>query len=130
MENRHRILLGLEPDVFRSTTSDSGTCLTLLEKARACWGFTPTTLRADKGFFAAAFIEAVLDREIEPHITVDRAVASPLMRASGCGCEASATSCRSGAGRRSRSCSVKARTGVASDASEAVGCTASARRRT
>lgn len=71
MENRHRLLLGLEPDVYRSTASETGTCLTLLEKARACWGFTPTTLGADKGFFAAAFIDAMLKRAIEPHIAVD-----------------------------------------------------------
>ena len=32
----------------------------MLEKARACWGFTPTTLGADKGFFAEAFIETLL----------------------------------------------------------------------
>src|SRR6058998_352313 len=33
MENRHRILLGLEPDVFRSVASETSGCLTLLEKA-------------------------------------------------------------------------------------------------
>lgn len=72
MENRHRILLGLEPDVFRSSASETGTCLALLQKAKDCWGFAPMTLGADKGFFAAAFIDTLLTREIEPHIAVDR----------------------------------------------------------
>jgi transposase len=71
MENRHRILLGLEPDIFRSVASETSGCLTLLEKARACWGFRPTTLGADKGFFAKGFIEGLLARQIAPHIAVD-----------------------------------------------------------
>jgi transposase len=71
MENRHRILLGLEPDIFRSVASETSGCLTLLEKARACWGFRPTTLGADKGFFAKAFIEGLLARKIAPHIAAD-----------------------------------------------------------
>jgi len=71
MENRHRILLGLEPDVFRSVASETSGCLTLLDKARACWGYRPTTLGADKGFFATGFIDSLLTRDIEPHIAVD-----------------------------------------------------------
>jgi transposase len=71
MENRHRLLLGLDAAIFRSTTSETTGCLGLLEHAHDCWGFTPTTLGADKGFFTEGFIEALLDREIEPHIAVD-----------------------------------------------------------
>lgn len=70
MENRHRLLLGLEPDVYRSAASETSGCVTVLDKARACWGFTPTTLGADKGFFAKDFIETLLKREIEPHIAI------------------------------------------------------------
>jgi transposase len=71
MENRHRILLGLKPDIFRSVASETQGCLTLLAKARACWGFRPRTLGADKGFFAQAFIASLLADDIEPHIAVD-----------------------------------------------------------
>jgi transposase len=71
MENRHRILLGLEPDVFRSVASETSGCLAVLDQARACWGYRPTTLGADKGFFATAFIESLLARDIQPHIAVD-----------------------------------------------------------
>jgi Transposase DDE domain len=35
------------------------------------WGYRPTTLGADKGFFAAGFINGLLNRDIEPHLAVD-----------------------------------------------------------
>lgn len=72
MENRHRILLGLGPEIFRSSASETTGCLSLLHRAKRRFGFWPTTLGADKGFFAAAFIEALLARGIAPHIAVDR----------------------------------------------------------
>jgi len=72
MENRHRILLGLGPEIFRSSASETTGCLSLLHRAKRRFGFRPTTLGADKGFFAAAFIEALLARGIAPHIAVDR----------------------------------------------------------
>jgi len=72
MENRHRILLGLGPEIFRSSASETTGCLSLLQRAQRRLGFRPTTLGADKGFFAAAFIEALLTRGIAPHIAVDR----------------------------------------------------------
>jgi transposase len=72
MENRHRILLGLGPEIFRSSASETTGCLSLLYRAKRRLGFRPTTLGADKGFFAAAFIEALLARGIAPHIAVDR----------------------------------------------------------
>jgi hypothetical protein len=72
MENRHRILLGFGPEIFRSVASETTGCLNLLQRAKRRWGFRPTTLGADKGFFAAAFIEALLARGIAPHIAVDR----------------------------------------------------------
>jgi transposase len=71
MENRHRILLGLEAAIFRSTAAETAGCLGLLDHAHDCWGFTPTTLGADKGFFTEDFIQGLLDREIAPHIAVD-----------------------------------------------------------
>jgi len=72
MENRHRILLGLGPEIFRSSASETTGCLSLLHRAKRRLGFRPTTLGADKGFFAAAFIDALLARGIAPHIAVDR----------------------------------------------------------
>jgi len=90
MENRHRILLGFDTEIFRSVASETAGCLTLLQRAKRRLGFTPTTLGGDKGFFAVRFIEALLGRGIEPHIAVDRrgrqaAHARVRMRARGIG---------------------------------------------
>jgi transposase len=71
MENRHRVLLGLDAEIYRSSASETSGCLALLRRARRRWRFTPRTLGADKGFFSEAFIEALLARAIEPHIAVD-----------------------------------------------------------
>ena len=71
MENRHRILLGLGVEIFQGSTSEERGCLALLDRAKRRLRFTPKTLGADKGFFHEAFIEALLDRGVEPHIAVE-----------------------------------------------------------
>lgn len=71
MENRHRVLLGLAPAIFRSVAAETEGSVALLRRAKRRFGFTPTTLGADKGYFAAWFIEAVLARGIAPHIAAD-----------------------------------------------------------
>jgi len=71
MENRHRILLGLDAEIFRSSASETGGCLALLRRARRRFRFHPTTLGADKGFFVRAFIEALLRQGIAPHIAAE-----------------------------------------------------------
>jgi len=70
MENRHRVLLGLDAEIYRSSASETGGCLMLLRRAKRRLRFTPQTLGADKGFFSEAFIEALLAQHIEPHIAV------------------------------------------------------------
>jgi hypothetical protein len=72
MENRHRVLLGLRPEIFRSVAAEIDGGVTLLRRAKRRWGFTPTTLGGDKGYFAARFIEALLAQGIAPHIAADR----------------------------------------------------------
>ena len=72
MENRHRILLGIGVEVFRSVGSERDGCAGLLARARRRLRFTPQTLGADKGFFEEKFIEHLLDRGIQPHIAPDR----------------------------------------------------------
>ncbi len=71
MENRHRVLLGLAPEIFRSVAAETDGGLALLRRAQRRFGFTPATLGADKGYFAARFIEAVLARGIAPHVAAD-----------------------------------------------------------
>ena len=90
MENRHRILLGFDTEIFRSVASETAGSLTLLPRAKRRPGFTPTTLGGDKGFFSVGFIEALLGRGIEPHIAVDTRGRQPAharvrMRARGLG---------------------------------------------
>jgi transposase len=72
MENRNRILLGIGVEIFRSSASETVGCQALLQRARRRLGYQPTTLGADKGFFSKGMIEHLLDREIEPHIAIDR----------------------------------------------------------
>jgi transposase len=71
MENRHRVLLGLDTEIYRSSASETTGCLALLRRARRRLRFTPRTLGADKGFFSEAFIEALLQQDIEPHVATD-----------------------------------------------------------
>jgi transposase len=72
MENRHRILLGIGVEIFRSSASETEGCKSLLRRAQRRFGFSPATLGADKGYFSEAMIEHLLEREIEPHIALDR----------------------------------------------------------
>jgi transposase len=72
MENRHRILLGIGVEVFRSSASETEGCKALLARAKRRLGFRPRTLGADKGFFSAGLIDHLLDQGIEPHIAIDR----------------------------------------------------------
>jgi Transposase DDE domain len=71
MENRHRVLLGLDAEIYRSSASETTGCLALLRRARRRLRFTPRTLGADKGYFSEAFIEALLQQGIQPHVAVD-----------------------------------------------------------
>jgi transposase len=71
MENRHRILLGLEVEVFQGPISEERGCLALLDRTRRRLRFTPRTLGADKGFFHEPFITALLARGVEPHIATE-----------------------------------------------------------
>jgi len=71
MENRHRLLLGLNVEIFQGTASEKAGCLALLDRAQRRLGFAPLTLGADKGFFHEPFIEALLARDIVPHIATE-----------------------------------------------------------
>lgn len=72
MENRHRVLLGIGVETFRSSASETEACQSLLQRARRRMGYRPKTLGADKGYFSAGMIEHLLEHGIEPHIAVDR----------------------------------------------------------
>jgi transposase len=72
MENRHRVLLGIGVETFRSSASETEGCRSLLQRARRRMGYRPKTLGADKGYFSVGMIKHLLEHGIEPHIAVDR----------------------------------------------------------
>ena len=90
MENRHRFLLGLGVEVFRSSASETEGGVHLLDRALRRLGYEPTTYGADKGFFNANLIRTLLERRIAPHIATDPRPRQPehsnvRMRARGLG---------------------------------------------
>jgi hypothetical protein len=68
MENRHRILLGLGVEVFRSSRSEEDGTLSIFDRLKGRFGYFPYTLGADRGFFHENFLEQLLDRGIGPHV--------------------------------------------------------------
>ena len=68
MENRNRILLGMNVEIFQSSTSETDGCQSLLARAKKRYRYRPKTLGADKGYFSEEMIDHLLEREIEPHI--------------------------------------------------------------
>ena len=72
MENRHRVLLGIGVETFRSSASETEGCQSLLQRARRRLGYRPKTLGADKGYFSAGMIQHLIEHRIEPHIAIDR----------------------------------------------------------
>jgi len=55
MENRHRILLGVGVEVFRSGASEREGCQDLLRRAKRRYRYSPRSLGGDKGFFEKKF---------------------------------------------------------------------------
>jgi len=71
MENRHRFLLGLGVEIFRSSASETEGSVKLLDRARRRLRYQPKTYGADKGFFSTGLIRTLLDRQVAPHIAAD-----------------------------------------------------------
>lgn len=71
MENRHRILLGFDVEIFRGSTAEKTGCLALLARAKRRLRFRPATLGADKGFFHEDFLASLLAAGIDPHIATE-----------------------------------------------------------
>ena len=68
MENRNRILLGMNVEIFQSSASETDGCQSLLARAKKRYRYRPKTLGADKGYFCEEMIDHLLERSIEPHI--------------------------------------------------------------
>jgi transposase len=68
MENRNRFLVGVNVEVFQGPASETEGCIAILDRAKKKLGYVPSTLGADKGYFAEGFINKLFDRTIEPHV--------------------------------------------------------------
>ena len=71
MENRHRILLGINVETFRGPTSEMEGRRGLIDAFHGKHGMRITTVGADKGYFAQAFLAALFRRHIKPHIAAN-----------------------------------------------------------
>jgi hypothetical protein len=68
MENRNRILVGVNVEVFRGPASETEGCIAILDRAKTKLVYNPMTLEADKGYFSERFISKLFDRTTEPHV--------------------------------------------------------------
>lgn len=68
MENRHRLLLGINVEPFRGPASETAGGQRLLDQFHQRHRQRIQTVGADKGYFAKPFLTALLKRRITPHI--------------------------------------------------------------
>lgn len=68
MENRHRLLLGINVESFRGPASETDGGRQLLDRFHQTHRLRIQTVRADKGYFAKSFLTALLRRRITPHV--------------------------------------------------------------
>ena len=68
MENRSRILVGINVESPQGTAAERNGVLKLLDRAKRRLKIKPKTLGGDKGFFEKKFIRSLIKRKIEPHI--------------------------------------------------------------
>ncbi len=70
MENRHRILLGINVEPFRGPASETAGGQRLIDQFHQRHRKRIQTVGADKGYFAKPFLTALLKRRITPHVAV------------------------------------------------------------
>jgi hypothetical protein len=68
MENRHRLLLGINVESCRGPASETDGGRALLDRFHATHDRRIQTVGADKGYFAKPFLTALFRRRIQPHI--------------------------------------------------------------
>jgi hypothetical protein len=129
MENRHQILVGFGPEIFRSVASETAGGLALLQRAQAGWVSRPPPSAGTRASSPSASSRRRAGAASSPTSRRTPAAIKPRMRASRCACGALGTSCPNGPGRRSKSCSRRARTGMGFAGSVGAGCSAFDRRR-
>lgn len=68
MENRHRILVGINVETFRGPASEMDGGCGLIDAFHKKHGTRITTVGADKGDFAKPFLAALFRRRLKPHV--------------------------------------------------------------
>ncbi len=68
MENRHRLLVGINVESFRGPASETDGGRNLLDTFHQKHGMRMQTVGADKGYFAKSFLTALFRRRVTPHI--------------------------------------------------------------
>jgi transposase len=68
MENRHRVLVGIDVEMPQGPAAERQGVLKLLDRAKRRLKLKPKTVGGDKGFFEKKFIRGLFRRRIEPHI--------------------------------------------------------------
>ena len=70
MENRHRILMGINVERFQGPRGESEGLLVLLKRAKARLKLKPKTMGGDKGYFSGTVLKPLKRLKIKPHIAV------------------------------------------------------------
>ncbi|MFZ3014751.1 MAG: transposase [Nitrospira sp.] len=78
MENRHRLLLGINVETFRGPASETDGGRTLLDTFHQKHAVRLQTVGADKGYFAKSFLTALVRRRIRPHIAAKTTGREPI----------------------------------------------------
>lgn len=87
MENRNRILVGIDTEIFTGRAEREG-AVALLDRAKSRYGLAAASLGGDKGYFVKKFAQDLLDRQIAPHLAAmktgrDKALMRVRMRQRG-----------------------------------------------
>ena len=78
MENRHRLLLGINVERFRGPASETDGGRTLLDRFHQKHAVRIQTVGADKGYFAKSFLTVLLRRRITPHVAAKTTGREPI----------------------------------------------------
>lgn len=68
MENRHRILVGINVETFRGPASEMEGGRSLIDVFHKKQRTRIKTVGADKGYFAKPFLAALFRRRLKPHV--------------------------------------------------------------
>lgn len=68
MENRNRILIGINVETFRGPASETEGGKKLIDNFHSKHGVRIKTVGADKGYFSKEFLRGLIRRKVKPHV--------------------------------------------------------------